>query len=153
MKAYQLALAILIVVSPIVHAQEKPTSIRRTVSQGVLETAPTGLTRNYVIAIAGSLGKSDPVDVTLRGSSSKFSANLENPNRRVEVVLREDGETVNVAYLIGAQIPIKTGDSSVAYQDVSVTGSFLATLGEPFPILEAGDSKLTIQVDQLPSKK
>jgi len=62
-------------------------------------------------------------------------------------------DSLTVVYSIGAQIAVKTGESAVQYQDASVTGSFLATLGQPFPVLQIGDSKLTIQVDKITEKK
>ena len=163
MKTHDIITAILFATTLLVRAQEptppepdasstnyqsRPRALRRAADPSGLDA----LSANYQITIAGSLGKSDPIDVTLRGSSSKFDAILEKPSRRIEIVLRKDGETVNVLYSLGARIQTTVGNN-VSYNDTNVTGSFIATLGEPFPILEVGDAKLTIQVDKISEKR
>ena len=98
------------------------------------------------------MGKSEPFDVILRGSSSKFSADLAEPNRSIEIILNEGDKWLSVTYAIRAPIAVKSDEASISYQDTNIRGSFLAKLGEPFPVLEVGDSKLTIQVDHVPPK-
>jgi hypothetical protein len=170
MKTHHSIIAILLATTLLATAQEpvpstprrivvvpSPSTPRRIVDapSGGAEAAgqPNALATNYQIIIAGSLGKTDPVDVTLRGSSLVFSATLQNPIRRIEVKLMNEKDSLTVVYSIGAQIAINTGENAAQYQDASVTGSFLATLGQPFPILQIGDSKLTIQVDKIAEKK
>lgn len=118
-----------------------------------LEEQSNALAANYQITIAGSLGKTEPFDVTLRGNSPIFLANLPDPTRSIEVRLLNEKDPLKVVYSIDAVIPVKTGENSVQYRDVRVRGSFLATLGQAFPILQIGDSKLTIQVDKIAEKK
>jgi hypothetical protein len=156
MKTHHAIIAILLATTLLATAQEPVPPTPRRVFPSVgneSEGEPSALGTNYQIIIAGSLGKTDPIDVTLRGSSRVFSATLQNPIRRIEVKLMNEKDSLTVVYSIGAQIAVKTGESAVQYQDASVTGSFLATLGQPFPVLQIGDSKLTIQVDKITEKK
>lgn len=157
MKTHGSIIAILLATTLLATAQEPvPSTHRRAVvpSGGTeSEGESRALTTNYQITIAGSLGKTDPIDVTLSGSSRVFSATLQNPIRKIEVKLINEKDSLTVIYSIGAQIAVKTGENTFQYQDTSVTGSFLATLGQPFPVLQIGDSKLTIQVDKVSEKK
>ena len=110
------------------------------------------LSRNYTVTVKGSMGTSDPFDVILRGSSKRFSTDLVDPIRTIEIILREGDEGITVTYSIGARIAIKTGENSSEFRDTRVTGSFLATVGDPFSVLEVGDSSLTIQIDPVTPK-
>lgn len=156
MNAYTLAILAVFAAASSVDAQDQPPQpIRRQLvsSNSAPDNQIKGLSRNYAVTIAGSLGKSDPVDVILRGSSSKFSAELENPMRKIEIVLNEDGDNVTVLYSIFARIAVKAGENAISYQDASVAGSFRAPLGEEFAVLEVGGSRLTIKVDPMSGKK
>ena len=115
-------------------------------------TQQSELSRNYTVTVKGSIGTSDPFDVILRGSSSRFSAELVNPSRAIEIILREGEEAITVTYTILARIAVKTGENSTEYKDTRISGSFLATLGKSFPVLEVGGSSLTVQIDQVVQK-
>lgn len=150
MKCNPLALAAAIAFSLPVHAEVASPSIRRPrIDPQRAPAVQDTLSTNYQITIAGSLGKSEPLDVILRGSDARFSATLENPNRHIDLALNEEGDRLTVKYTLGARMLVNDGK---AYADTNVMGSFLVTLGEPFSILEVGDSKLTIQVDKLNPK-
>lgn len=155
MNACHLAFAAVLATASLLHAQEpvQRTFRRSPVAENADMTQNQRLSRNYMVSIAGSLGKSEPMNVILRGSSKRFYATLENPTRTMEIFLDEDGDNVTVFYSLAARIAVKVGDNATSYQDASTSGSFLATLGEAFPVLEVGDSRLTIQVDPMPAKK
>jgi hypothetical protein len=137
MKTHTLIFIIAIGIAIPAIAQEPPQ-----VNQG-----SSTLSKNFQITIKGSLGQSEGIDVVLRGNSRKFSTALQDPTRKIEIVLQEDEGQITVLYALFARIAVKVSDNNISYQDAETTGSFQATLGEPFRVLEVGDSSLTIQVD------
>ncbi len=107
------------------------------------ETLGSELSRTYMITVKETMGASEPIDVIFGGSSSEMRAQLMNPSRSIEVSLEEGDDGTMVSY----SIAVKVGDNPATSQSTVVTGSFLATVGEPMSVLEVGESALTIQID------
>ena len=71
-----------------------------------------------------------------------------NPLKKVEVIVNEADGQLSVVYAIVAngvsQSDPKTSDVST----MEITGTFRPTLGQPFPILQIDEARLTIQIDK-----
>jgi hypothetical protein len=148
MKTSILILTTILTAAPFSYSQER-VIIRGSDNAVNAPSTTDSLSRNYAITVAGALGQSDPIDVTLRGNSQKFNASLEEPNRKIEIIIREDNESLHVTYAIAAQFTVKAGEDKTFVRSTNVTGSFIAELGKPFPVLDVSDSSLTIQVDEV----
>jgi len=116
------------------------------------ETAPATLDANYSITISGGLGDSKSGDVILSGNGPRFHATLPEPRRTIEIILSQKDAVYTVVYSISAQLPINSGNN-VQYVDTGITGTYYASLGQPFTVLQVGDKTLSIQIDKTKAKK
>lgn len=136
------------------HAQEPAASPRRITTksseptgQPVAGTSQPAPDANYTLTISGSVGDSQAFNTTLGGTGPRFTANLINPTRKIEILVTQKEGVFEMTYAIVAQLPITNG-SNTQYCDTSVTGTFLATPGQPFPVLKEGDKTLSIEIDK-----
>lgn len=106
------------------------------------------LSQNYMVTVAGSMGEKDAMHVVLCGNSRNFMADLAESSTHVKVTLTEQDDKLLVAYTISSRIEVNMSNGNVQYRDGSVTGSFIATLGKPFTVLQVGKNGLAISVDK-----
>ena len=116
------------------------------------EAGPVTLDANYSITISGGLGDSKPGDVILSGNGPRFSATLPDPRRTIEIIVSQKDAIYTIVYTMSAQLPISSGNM-VQYVDSGISGTYYATLGQPFTVLQVGDKLLSIQIDKTKAKK
>ena len=136
-------------------AQQVAPAVRRRIAS-VPQPDPTNaspLDSNFTVKVRGSLGPSKPLDVTLSGNGPRFTAVLAEPRGSIGIAIEEKDGVFSVSYNIGVQFMVQDTPNSSSSRDSSVNGSFVAKLGEPFPILKVGDQSLTIEIDRAKNKK
>ena len=111
------------------------------------------LDSNITVKVQGGMGSSKPLDVTLSGVGPKFQAVLAEPPGTIQVSVEEKDGGFSVSYGISVQLIVQNNANNSSYRDSSVTGNFIAKVGEPFPILKVGDQSLTIEIERAKSKK
>ena len=147
MKLGIFALAVLFLTTSL-QAQEPA---RRVIGKAPDTFAPgaPALEENYTVTVRGGFAEANSINVVLSGNGPKFSTQLADPSRKVELLLTPSKDALLVHYAINIQVPVKTESvGQVYYSDASVNGNYLAKLGEAFPVLKVGDTTLTIQVDK-----
>jgi len=78
---------------------------------------------------------------------------LAEPKGVIEIVVEEKDSVFSVTYGISVEFIVQENANSFSSRNASVTGSFVAKLGEPFPILKVGDQSLTIELEKTKGKK
>jgi len=116
------------------------------------ETGPATLDANYSITISGDLEDSKSGDVILSGNGPKFHVSLSEPRKTIDIVVSQKDANYSVSYSIGTLLPKYSGNN-VQYETSEIIGTFNATLGKPFTVLQAGDKILSIQLDKTNAKK
>ena len=125
-------------------------AVRRRIAS-VPQLDPTDAPRldsNFTVKVRGGLGPSKPLDVTLSGNGPKFTVSLAEPRGSIGIAIEEKDGVFSVSYNIGVQFMVQDSPNTSSYRDSSVNGSFVAKLGEPFPILKGGDHSLSIEIDR-----
>jgi hypothetical protein len=95
------------------------------------------LDANYSVTISGGFGDSKTGDIILSGNGPDF---------RVELL----GLTIRIV------VSLKDAEYSVYYtinDSCFITGTYYATLGEPFTVLQAGDKMISITIDKTKQKQ
>ena len=137
-------------------AQDTSQQPRRVTVQQPDRLAPNtsaALKQNYKVAIRGGFTKDPVFNVILQGSGPKFSTVIGEPLKKIEVLINEEGDQLNVIYAIVAQVPSQSEDKSTRVSSMEISGAFRPTLGHPFPILKIDESQLTIQIDKSGDEK
>ena len=116
------------------------------------EAGPVTLDANYSITISGSLGDSKTGDIILSGNGPRFHATLPDPIRTIEIIVSQKDAKYGVVYTIGDRLPISSGNN-IQYVDSVIMGTYYATLGQPFTVLQAGEKMISIQIDKTKAKK
>lgn len=104
---------------------------------------------NFLVTVADSVSGSDSVDTVLRGGRH-VSATLQNPKRTIDVKISGEDRNLVVGYSLTIRVATKNEDKSASFEDVKVAGNFSASLGQAVAVLEVGESKLSIRVDEVP---
>lgn len=131
--------------------QFPPTAPRQTSPQPT-ENTPATLDANFSIKISGGLGDSKPTDVILSGNGPQFEVSLIEPVRHISIIVNQKDSIYTVGYRIGAMLPVTSGNN-IQYSDSVITGTYYATLGQPFNVLQVGDKTLSIQIDKTKANK
>jgi len=133
-----------------------PPLVRRRAIGSAPQLEPTDAPRldsNFTVKVQGGLGSSKPLDVTLSGVGPQFTAILSEPIGSIGIAVEEKDGVFSVSYNITVQFMVQESPNSSTSRNSSVTGRFVAKLGEPFPILKVGDQSLTIEIERAKSKK
>jgi hypothetical protein len=150
MKTTSTAVILSFIIVAIAAAQDSSQQPRRVVQQPDRLVTPTTAPQkeNYKITIKGGVAKDAMFNLILQGSGPKFSTMTANPVKKVEVLVNEADGQLNVVYAIVANGVSQSDPKTSEVSSMEITGTFRPTLGQPFPILQIDEARLTIQIDK-----
>lgn len=115
-------------------------------------TAPTTLDGNYSITILDGLDDAKSDDIILSGNGPRFQTSFSDPTRNFDIFVTQKDAfyilnyTISIVHIISCN-GMKSGVVT------NLSGSYCATLGQPFSVLQVGDKTLSIQIDKTKPKK